>query len=511
MKRVSDQEQLWYHRSFTIPSKWNGQRLLLHFGAVDWETTVYVNGREMGSHRGGYDAFTFDITDALQPTGDQELVVSVWDPTDAGYQPRGKQVRNPNGIWYTPTTGIWQTAWLEPVPQTHVRSLRITPDVDGSTVMIQSNVRAAGTEATIEIEILDGAETVGKASITDRIKTSSDGREISPRITLKVPSAKLWSPDSPFLYAMRISLLEDGRKIDEVQGYFGMRKIALAKDDDGILRLFLNNQPLFQYGPLDQGFWPAGLYTAPTDEALRYDIEIAKRLGFNMLRKHVKVEPARWYTWCDRLGMLVWQDMPSGDRHVGPEQADLERTEESAAQFRTEYRAMIDALRNHPSIVVWVPFNEGWGQFDTAEVAAWTEKHDPTRLVNAASGWVDRGVGHMHDVHRYPGPGMASVEPKRALVLGEFGGLGLPLAGHTWQDRGNWGYRSFDDPGDLTAAHLRLVAQLRPLIGRGLSAAVYTQVTDVEIEVNGLLTYDRAVVKPDREAVTAARAKLYEE
>jgi hypothetical protein len=273
----------------------------------------------------------------------------------------------------------------------------------------------------------------------------------------------------------------------------------------------LNNEPLFQYGMLDQGFWPAGLYTAPTDEALRYDIEIAKRLGFNMLRKHVKVEPARWYTWCDRLGMLVWQDMPSGDRHVGPEQADLERTEESAAQFRTEYRAMIDALRNHPSIVVWVPFNEGWGQFDTAEVAAWTEKHDPTRLVNAASGWVDRGVGHMHDVHRYPGPGMASVEPKRALVLGEFGGLGLPLAGHTWQDRGNWGYRSFDDPGDLTAAHLRLVAQLRPLIGRGLSAAVYTQVTDVEIEVNGLLTYDRAVVKPDREAVTAARAKLYEE
>ena len=510
MKRVSDQQRLWYHRSFKILSEWSGQRLLLHFGAVDWETTIYVNGQEIGSHRGGYDAFTFDITDALRPSGEQELVVSVWDPTDAGYQPRGKQVRNPNGIWYTPTTGIWQTAWLEPVPKTHVRSLRITPDVDGSTVMIQSNVRAAGTEATVEVEILDGRKSVGKARITSQVLASSGEREVSPRISLKVPDAKLWSPDSPFLYGLRISLLEDGRKIDEVESYFGMRKIALAKDGDGILRLFLNNQPLFQYGPLDQGFWPDGLYTAPTDEALRYDIEMTKALGFNMARKHVKIEPARWYYWCDKLGLLVWQDMPSGDKYIGSRDPDIERTPESAQQFETELRAMVDGFYNHPSIVMWVPYNEGWGQWDTARIAKLVKTWDPTRLVNSASGWTDRRVGDVHDLHAYPGPAVPPLEDKRAAVLGEFGGLGLPVKGHTWQDEKNWGYRSYANAEELTEAYLTLLDKLHPMTGaKGLAAAVYTQTTDVEIEVNGLMTYDRAMVKMDEKAIAAAAQKLY--
>lgn len=504
MKPVSDQQRLWYHRSFTVPSKWKGQRVLLHFGAVDWETVVYVNGKEVGTHRGGYDGFSFDITDALIAGGTQELVVAVFDPTDAGYQPRGKQVHKPNGIWYTPTSGIWQTAWLEPVSAARVESLHIVPSVDDESVTVQFNVKAPGGAVKLEATVLDGRKTVAQASIQDGdVKGAA-----SPRITLKVPQPKLWSPSAPFLYDLKVRVLVNDKVVDEVKSYFGMRKISVAKDAAGTLRLFLNNQALFQYGPLDQGFWPDGLYTAPTDEALRYDIEITKALGFNMARKHVKVEPERWYYWCDKLGLLVWQDMPSGN--FGHGDTDKAVSPEATANYRQELKAMIDGRKNHPCIVMWVPFNEGWGQHETPATVEWVKNYDPTRLVNNASGWVDRKVGDVNDIHVYPGPGAPKLEANRAGVLGEFGGLGLPIKGHTWQAEKNWGYRNFKTPDELTDAYLGLMDRLHPLTGTdGLGAAVYTQTTDVEIEVNGLMTYDRALIKMNQALITEANKKLY--
>jgi hypothetical protein len=499
MKPVSEKQRLWYRRAASVPPAWKGRRVLIHFGAVDWEAALWVNGKEAGSHRGGYDPFSFDITDHLKFVGDEELVLAVHDPIDAGPQPRGKQIRNPHGIWYTPTTGIWQTAWLEPVPESSIDRLVIVPDVDAGVLRVRALVRGAAAGLGLSLEARDGERSVAKAA-------GAAGAEI----VLKIDSAKLWSPDAPFLYGLEASLTRDGKAVDRVSSYFGMRKISLGKAADGHLRLFLNNQPLFQLGPLDQGFWPDGLYTAPTDEALRYDIEITKKLGFNMARKHVKVEPWRWYYWCDKLGLLVWQDMPSGDRYIRSNEPDIVRSEASAKQFEAELKAMIDAFRNHPSIVMWVPFNEGWGQFDTARIVDLVKAHDPTRLVNNASGWTDRGVGDVNDVHVYPGPGAPRPEARRAGVLGEFGGLGLPVRGHTWQDEKNWGYRSYTNAEDLTNAYVRLLHRLRPLIGsRGLAAAVYTQTTDVEIEVNGLLTYDRGLIKMDAERITAANQRVH--
>jgi hypothetical protein len=511
MKRVSETQRLWYRRTFTVPGKWDGQRVLLHFGAVDWETTVWVNGREVGSHRGGYDAFSFDITDALTPgRGAQELVIAVWDPTDAGTQPRGKQVRRPGGIWYTPTSGIWQTVWLEPVHASHIRTLRLTPDVDNSSVLVQANALNTGGKPSFKVEVLDGRKVVQEATLEQMISTRSIPPQIAPSVKLSVPKAKLWSPDSPHLYGLRITLLEGGKKVDEFESYFGLRKIAVAKDADGINRLMLNNQPLFQFGPLDQGFWPDGLYTAPTDEALRYDIEITKQLGFNLARKHVKVEPARWYYWCDKLGLLVWQDMPSGDKYISGNQPDITRTPESGQQYEVELKALVNGFYNSPSIVMWVPFNEGWGQWDTCRIVDLIKSWDPTRLVNNTSGWTDRGCGDVNDIHRYPGPGAPRLEEKRAGVLGEYGGLGLPLRGHTWQSERNWGYRSFTNQEALTAAYLSLDTKLHPLTGKaGLCAAVYTQTTDVEVEVNGLMTYDRAVMKMPLREIAAANRRLY--
>ena len=475
---VTDQQRLWYRRTFRAGAPPRGSRVLLHFGAVDWEAHAFVNGKEVGRHSGGYDPFVLDITSALKPAGDQELVVSVWDPTDKGPQPRGKQVLEPKSIWYTAVTGIWQTVWLETVPDAYITGLDIGTDANAGTisVTVKSNSGASGSARVV---VRDGSRSVGEA-------TGAPGQPI----VVRVAQPKLWSPDQPFLYDLRVSL---GR--DEVQSYAGIRSIAVQRDSSGVNRLFLNGKPLFEYGLLDQGCWPDGLYTAPTDEALASDIETTKRLGFNLIRKHVKVEPARWYYHADRLGILVWQDMPSGG-DATPQNKDM---------FAAELEHVIDALRMHPSIVMWVPFNEGWGQHDTEQYVQWLKEHDPSRLVNNASGWTDKGVGDVSDVHSYPAPIRPPLEDKRAAVLGEFGGLGLPLEGHTWIEKGNWGYRSYKSPEELGQAYRDLLYQLRILVGEGLSAAIYTQTTDVEIEVNGMLTYDRAVVKlpPDAKELSA--------
>jgi len=499
-KPVGKENRLWYKRTFQVPKTWYKKRVLLNFEAVDWETRVWVNGREAGRHRGGYDPFVFDITDHLKKRGDQRIVVSVWNPIDEGTQPRGKQVKNPRGIWYTSVTGIWATVWLEPVPETYISGIEIRPDVDKSAVQVKVQASGAADQGfPVELSVLgDGGAKFNAKGTT--------GEAIS--IPLALP--RLWSPDSPFIHGLTVTLKAKREKdSDTIESYFGLRKISLSRDERGVLRLFLNNVPLFQFGPLDQGWWPDGLYAAPSDAALRYDIETLKDLGFNMMRKHVKVEPRRFYYWCDKLGLMVWQDMPSGDAYIRGNDPDIQRSEESAREYEQEFSSVIKALFNHPSIVMWVCFNEGWGQFDTPRIVDWVRSLDSTRLVDGASGWADRGVGDVVDVHDYPGPKAPANEMRRAAVLGEFGGLGLPLSGHTWQEEANWGYRSFTSPEELTKAYLRLIEKLVPLVEGGLSAAVYTQTTDVEIEVNGLMTYDRAVIKMERERVSKANRSIY--
>jgi len=519
-RRVSPEERLWYRRTFTVPPEWEGRKILLHFGAVDFEAEVWLNGRRLGDHSGGYDPFSFNISDALNPEGDQELVVAVWDPTDKDTQPRGKQVTETQGIWYTPVTGIWQTVWLEPVPETSIGSLKIVPDVDAGTVRV--TVAVAGDTNACRVRVV--AELPADDASKGQATTVDAWGELGTPVELQLPSSpapRLWSPDSPWLYPLKVSLHPrssennaggEAEPVDTVHSYFGMRKVSLGKDKDGVLRLCLNNQPIFHFGPLDQGFWPDGIYTAPTDEALRYDIEITRQMGFNMARKHIKVEPARWYYWCDRLGLLVWQDMPSGDDFVPYEGPEITRTPESAARYNHELRRMIDTLHNSPCVVIWVVFNEGWGQFDTASVAKWTKEYDPTRLVDAPSGWTDVGAGDLNDIHAYPEPNCPALEPNRAVVLGEFGGLGFPVPGHSWQDEKNWGYRTLPSPEELSSDYESLIHKLGYLIRfAGLSAAVYTQTTDVEGEINGLYTYDRALCKIDGERLRYINSSAYAE
>ena len=477
---VTPAQRLWYHRRVQLPAARPGSRWLLHFGAVDWDATVFVNGQRVGAHRGGYDPFTFDVTDALHPAGEQDLVVSVWDPTDSGGQPRGKQVAKPGSIWYTAVTGIWQTAWLEPVPARYIAGLDITPDLAHARVAVRADV-PGGAPVALDVAVLAGGTVVTRAK----------GRSDSS-VALTIANPRAWSPDRPYLYRLAVRLATG----DSVGSYFGLRSIAVAKDSGGMPRLRLNGRPLFQFGLLDQGWWPDGLYTAPSEAARRFDLTTVKRLGYNMLRKHVKVEPERWYYLADSLGILVWQDMPSGDN----------RTPAERREFADELARVVAALRNHPSIVMWVPFNEGWGQHDTPATVAWLEQHDSTRLVDNASGWTDAKVGAVHDVHAYPGPGAPAVEQTRAAVLGEFGGLGLPLEGHTWIQKESWGYRNFPTVDSLGAGYRALLARLSPLRADGLAAAIYTQLTDVEREVNGIMTYDRAVVKLPPDAPVLHRA-----
>lgn len=512
-KTVGAEQVLWYNRSIDVPSKMTGGKLLLHFGAVDWLCKVYVNGKLAGEHQGGYDAFSFDISSLLKKGSKQNIAVKVWDPSDEGPQPRGKQVKNPKGIWYTPVTGIWQTVWLESVPETYIVAAKQTPDIDRQQLSIKADVAGLKAGDVLEITAFEGAKQVAS------VKSAAIGTELN----LSVPNPKLWSPESPFLYDLKIAVKRKGKIVDEVGSYFGMRKSSMAKDAAGIQRMMLNNRFVFQYGPLDQGWWPDGLYTAPTEAALRFDIEKTKALGFNMIRKHIKVEPARWYYLCDKLGMLVWQDMPSGDMegfiwdakpgYISGNKLDKDRSPESEAIFKKEWKAIMDQCHNYPSIVSWVPFNEAWGQFKTREIVAWTMKYDPSRLVNAASGGnFFLGAGQVMDLHNYPAPAMPDPEiygAKQVLVLGEFGGLGLPLEGHTWLDKGNWGYKNYKDKAELYQQYTKFVNAIPRLISLGLSAAVYTQTTDVEIETNGLFTYDRKVLKMPLEGLYQLHQQLY--
>ncbi len=505
-KRITAANELWYRCKFTVPKEWKKNNVKINFGAVDWKTDVYVNGKRVGGHTGGYAPFAFDITDALVK-GENELTVKVFDPTTEGFQAVGKQKSDPEGIWYTPASGIWQTVWLEPVQPAHIDNINITPDFDTSRFLVDVKTAGCNPAAKIKVTVKDGgkvvAEQTGAASGT---------------VSIKIPGAKAWSPDAPNLYDVEVALMNKGNKVaDRIESYAAMRKISAGTDKSGHRRMFLNNKPLFQMGPLDQGYWPDGLYTAPTYEAMIYDVDVTKRLGFNMIRKHMKVEPALWYAYCDKVGIVVWQDMPSGNIHdeyrwdmthwySGEEKT---RSAESEDCFREEWKDIIDNFRFFPSIIVWTPFNEGWGQFKTVEISDYTKQLDPTRLVNSASGGNHfRNAGDILDLHKYPAPEMYLTDPARVEVMGEFGGLGLPLAGHLWQEDKNWGYQQFKNAKEVTDRYVEIAKGLLELVKQGAAAGVYTQTTDVEIEINGLLTYDRKVMKVEEERVAAANREL---
>jgi beta-galactosidase/beta-glucuronidase len=502
-RALQPNERLWYRRRFSLPAGWAGRRVRLHFGAVDWETNAWLNGQYLGCHTGGYLPFAFELTPHLQ-AGENELIVAVYDPTDAHWQQRGKQVRNPKSIWYTQVSGIWQTVWLEPVPETYIARLLITPDIDAQTVQVAVTLDGPGALAGVRIEVYDGGQLVSAAE--------------GARVTLPIPAPKLWSPDGPHLYDLTVTAGPD-----RVESYFGMRKFSLGPDAQGRPRLCLNNQPLFQFGPLDQGYWPDGLYTPPSAAAMRWDLELIKGLGCNMLRKHIKVEPARYYYDCDRLGLIVWQDMMNGGQAVseatslltilfGSRRRDSNyryagrEAEASRTDYRRELAELVDHLGNFACIGAWVPFNEGWGQFDAKATAEWLKAYDPTRWVDHASGWFDQGGGDCQSLHVYfkklP---RNRPEKRRALVLSEFGGYALNVAGHLWNPGVEFGYGKYADRAALTQAYLDLLEkQLKPWVECGLSAAIYTQTTDVEIEVNGYVTYDREIEKLDFERLRQA-------
>lgn len=481
-KPLNDHTRLWYHRTLTVPSGWQGRRVRLHFGAVDWHCQVWVNDRYIGEHQGGYDAFTFDITPALRWDRAEDLVISVTDPTE-GEQPRGKQSIKPEGVFYTSTSGIWQTVWLEPVPKVCIDALKLVPDLEAQG--LKWRVAAASVSEDLQVEAVAIADGQPVARMT--------GQPNSP-LFLSLPRPHLWSPEDPFLYGLRVSLKRAGQELDHVDSYFGMRKVALKKDSLGRMNVALNDRLIFQVGVLDQGFWPDGIYTAPTDSALRYDLEFLKQAGFNLVRKHVKVEPQRWYYWCDKLGLLVWQDMPSADNSSA----------NARLNFEIELRRMIEGLYNHPAIIQWVLFNEGWGQYDTERLVAGIKQWDPQRLVDNAAGWTDRQVGDIIDTHSYPEPPAGEPDTQRASVLGEFGGIGYRVDGHTWASE-SWGYQTAGMLEGLTAWYLHLMRSVWRLKEQaGFCASVYTQITDVETECNGLMTYDRAVAKIDPQILRLA-------
>ena len=510
-KEVGKDKALWYHNTITLNKNVNKDNIHLHFGAVDWQCDIYINGNLVGRHEGGFDAFSMDITKFVKKGAKQDVVIRVWDPTDDGPQPRGKQIKNPHGIWYTPVTGIWQTVWLESVPKTYIVNTKHTPQLDAGKLTFASTIEGANVGDQIKVVVLDGSKT-----ITEQVG------DVNIEMNIDVPNLQAWSPSTPKLYDLDVQVIRKGKVIDRAKSYFAMRKISMEKDQNGMQRMMLNNKFVFQYGPLDQGWWPDGLHTAPSDEALKFDVIKTKEMGFNMIRKHIKVEPARWYRHCDSIGILVWQDMPSGDLggnswdmqpgKLSGNIRDKERTKESEGYYRKEWKSIMETLHNYPSIVVWVPFNEAWGQFKTKEITEWTIAFDKSRLVNSASGGNFMNTGHILDIHNYPDAAIPDPElygAKQILALGEYGGLGLPVDGHTWQQKDNWGYQSFKTKEELLNRYKELITKLNNLIPMGLSAAVYTQTTDVEVETNGIMTYDRKVIKMPETELFKVHSKLY--
>ena len=495
-KELGKEKELWYRRTFTIPSDWKSKNVILHFGAVDWKSEVYLNNIKIGSHTGGYTPFCFDVTPFLT-SGNQKLVVKVWDPTSDSSIPRGKQVTNPNGIWYTPVSGIWQTVWLEPVNNKHIVGITPIANIDNNNLKVKVCTKNTESSDIVEVKLKDNNKVIASAKGV-----------VGQTLDIAIPNAKLWSPESPFLYDLDVTLIERGKSVDKVSSYAAMRKVSKKRDANGIIRMQLNNKDIFHFGPLDQGWWPDGLYTAPTDEALKYDIVKTKDFGYNMIRKHVKVEPARWYTHCDRLGILVWQDMPNGDQgphwdmHHYFDGKEVTRSIESEQNFRKEWKEIMDYLMPYPSIAIWVPFNEAWGQFKTQEITEWTQYYDPSRLVNPASGGNHYlKVGDILDFHKYPSPEMMMYDNERITVIGEYGGIGMPLTDHLWQPDKNWGYVQFKSAKEVTDEYVKYGRQLLNLVKSGISGGVYTQTTDVEGEVNGLITYDRKVIKVEEDRI----------
>jgi len=538
-RKLLPQQHLWYHRNFSLTKNWEEKlkdhRILLHFGGVDWQTTVWIDNQEVLFHEGGDIPFSVDISPYLKTNHNKnsqnlhEITIRVWDPSDKGRQERGKQKLKPHTIFYTAMSGIWQTVWLELVSDPYICNFQLNTDIDHEKIHFKFNFSRSIeklSDFALEIKILEDGNQISKKkfNIVD----------INEDFSIPLANPKLWSPSSPFLYDLKISLLksgngdENGEIFDEVQSYFGMRKIALKEDTQGIPRIELNNKFIFQYGPLDQGWWPDGLYTAPNDDALKWDLEITKAMGFNMVRKHVKIEPARWYYHCARLGLLVWQDIPSGGVYgnwkwgiqmflaIGLKKAWWTGRKEKSIQqnFYHELKQMVLTLFNSPSIVVWIPFNEGWGQFKTKEVTKYLRSIDETRLIDSASGWTDYGCGNILTIHRYPGPDIPKIKLNegRCLGLSEYGGFGLEIQNHTWKTkRRKWGYRNIKSISELKIKYSELINKLKPLIKKGLSAAVYTQTTDVEQEVNGLISYDREIIKLEPDWLKTIHKTLYKE
>ena len=538
-RRIAKTEALWYEKTFTLPKKWAGKNVLLHFGAVDWQTEVFVNGARVGEHKGGYDPFTFDITPFLKKTGKQTLKVKVMDATDNSLQPRGKQCNHTRSIWYTPVSGIWQTVWLEPVYPTHIENYYVVSDIDNGTMTF--DVTATASEGdVIKVAVLEGGQ--GYSAEAPSSKILADAVVENGKAVVNIKDVKTWSPDSPYLYGVKVTIERNGQVLDAVDGYTAMRKISIVKDQtpNKYRRMALNNAPLFQFGPLDQGWWPDGLYTAPTEEALVFDIIKTKEMGFNMIRKHIKLEPARWYYWCDVYGLLVWQDMPcigdhnkkqmpsrdkeiqdavwnnwSSDSFLGG--TDCNIPQEWKANFYREWTNIINAFKNFQCIVVWVPFNEAWGQFDTPVAVKLTRELDPTRLINQSSGGNydlsqgEEGFGDILDVHHYPCPAMNIFERKFVNVLGEYGGIGLPVEGHTWEIAKKWGYGgNKQNEEEVMTTYEQYLEMLKVFVQTGCAAAVYTQTTDVEGEVNGLITYDRKVIKVDMPRIAKGNKSVIE-
>ena len=533
-RRITKENSLWYERTFVIPSKWKGKNILLHFGGVDWKSEVFVNGELVGEHKGGYDPFTYDITPYIKKSGKQTITVKVFDASDNSMQPRGKQCIVNTGIWYTPVSGIWQTVWIEPVGDTFIADYYPISDLQKSQITVDVQTVGAQDGDMIKVQLLEGA--VGYDPQKPSQTVLAEAITVEGKAVLPVVNVKTWSPDNPYLYGIRISVLRKGKVLDTVEGYTAMRSIEVKKDSspNRYKRMALNGECLFQYGPLDQGWWPDGLYTAPCDEALKFDIVKTKEMGYNMIRKHIKVEPARWYYWCDVLGMMVWQDMPCiGDyskKQLKARDEDIQKcvnnkwskdsifggTECEIPQvwkdnYYNEWKNIMTALRGFQSIVCWVPFNEAWGQFDTPEVVKFTKEFDPTRLVNEASGGNFHFVGDIIDVHHYPTPAMNVFESKFINVLGEYGGIGYPVIGHTWEIDRKWGYgKNKQSSEELMSQYKEYAEMLKVFVQTGCAAAVYTQTTDVEGEVNGLMTYDRAVIKVDIEKLAEINRSVIE-